>query len=76
MNNSYFTVAAIQLDTDIGNVEKNLAACKRLAEQAYARGARWIALPEFFNTGISWKPELVATFESEQGPSSELLREF
>jgi predicted amidohydrolase len=75
-NNSYITAAAIQLDTDIGNTKKNLAACKRLAQQACNEGAGWIALPEFFNTGVSWKPELVDAIENEEGPSATFLREF
>lgn len=70
------TAAAIQLNTDIGNTEKNIAASKRLAEQACLAGAQWIALPEFFNTGISWKPELVNAIEDEQGPSATFLRDF
>lgn len=76
MNNSYITAAAIQLDTEIGNTKKNLAACKYLAQQACYEGAEWIALPEFFNTGISWKPELVEAIENEQGPSATFLRTF
>jgi predicted amidohydrolase len=76
MKHSHITAAAIQLDTDIGNTTKNLAACKRLAEQACHEGAQWIALPEFFNTGVSWKPELVDVIENEQGLSATFLRDF
>ena len=69
------TVAAIQLDTDIGNTYKNLAACARLVEEAVSSGARWIGLPEFFNTGISWQPDLVNAIEFEDGRSARLLCE-
>lgn len=68
--------AAIQLDTEIGNTKKNLKACERLAEQALASGATWIGLPEFFNTGISWNPDLVNAIEYEDGPSANLLCNF
>lgn len=50
-------VAAVQLATSIGDSTANIAACERLALQAVNEGARWIALPEFFNTGIAWDPD-------------------
>ena len=68
--------AAIQLDTEIGNTEKNLTACERLAEEALSSGATWIGLPEFFNTGISWNPDLLNAIEYEDGPSANFLRNF
>lgn len=68
--------AAIQLDTEIGHTKKNLKACKRLAEEACRSGATWIGLPEFFNTGISWDPDLVNAIEYGNGPSAIFLRNF
>ncbi|MCG8518861.1 MAG: carbon-nitrogen hydrolase family protein [Pseudomonadales bacterium] len=70
------TAAAIQLDTRVGDTQHNLEACQRLAEQAVKQGAQWIALPEFFNTGVCFDPGLVAAIESEDGPSARFLREF
>lgn len=40
-------VAAIQLETVIGDIEANLSACQRLADAAAHEGAEWIILPEF-----------------------------
>ena len=72
--NNKITAAAVQLDTIINNVEHNLNRCRMLVEQAYQSGASWIALPEFFNTGVSWMPEIVDSIESEQGLSSAMLK--
>jgi len=68
--------AAIQLDTEIGNTDKNLKACERLSHEALKAGATWIGLPEFFNTGVSWNPQLVDVIEYEDGRSAGFLREF
>jgi predicted amidohydrolase len=66
--------AAIQLDTRIGDSAYNLARCEHLAEQAIAEGASWIALPEFFNTGVNFDPQLVSKIETEEGISAQLLQ--
>lgn len=68
--------AAIQLDTRIGDTEHNLRACELLAEQAIEQGASWIALPEFFNTGVCFDPELVNVIETEAGKSAQFLQQF
>lgn len=44
-------IAAVQLQTRMGDVAANIAAAERLAEQAFAEGAELVALPEFF-TGM------------------------
>ena len=68
--------AAIQLDTEIGATDKNLANCLRLAEQAVNQGASWIALPEFFNTGVTGDARLVRAIEPENGKSAQFLQSF
>jgi len=70
------TVAAVQTDTEIGNTHRNLRACERLALEAVNKGAVWIGLPEFFNTGVCWDPDLVNTIETEDGQSAAFLRDF
>src|SRR5690554_3182831 len=67
-------VAAIQVDTSIGDTQKNLAQCQALVEEACAAGAKWIALPEFFNTGVAWQPSLADAIEDEGGPAAQLLQ--
>lgn len=76
MNQARIKVAAVQLATRIADVDANLASCERLALQAVRDGARWIALPEFFNTGVSWNPKLVDTIEPIDGRSAQFLRDF
>jgi predicted amidohydrolase len=47
--------AAIQLEARVADVDANLEAAERLADQAAAAGADCIVLPEFFTpeTGCS-----------------------
>jgi predicted amidohydrolase len=66
-------VAAIQLETIIGDVEANLTACQRLAEEAAHEGAEWIILPEFFTTGMGFLPELAQHSLPPDGPATTLL---
>ncbi len=69
-------VAAVQLATRIADSPANIAGCEKLALSAVAEGARWIALPEFFNTGVAWDPKLADAIETESGPAASFLREF
>ena len=66
-------VAAIQLQTVIGDIDANLAACERLADIAAKEGAEWIILPEFFTTGVAFLPELAHRSLPPNGPATALL---
>ncbi len=68
--------AAIQLDTKIGDTKHNLKMCEKLAIEAINAGATWIGLPEFFNTGVCWMPDLVNSIEEQGGESANFLQEF
>jgi predicted amidohydrolase len=68
--------AAVQLDTRIADSAANIGSCRRLALEAVAEGARWIAVPEFFNTGMAWDRRLAKAVETERGPAATFLREF
>ncbi len=68
--------AAIQVDTQVGDTQKNLEKCHDLALRAVHQGAQWIALPEFFNSGVLWDPKFVKMIEDEHGPSATFLRTF
>lgn len=65
--------AAIQLQTVIGDVEANLAACEKLANTAAGEGAEWIILPEFFTTGVGFFPELAQLSLPPDGIATDLL---
>lgn len=49
-------VAAIQMQTRMGDVAANIAAAEAHAEQAFAEGAELVALPEFFTGMIAPDP--------------------
>lgn len=65
--------AAIQLEAVLGDVPGNLAACERLADEAGRAGARIIALPEFFSTGIGFDDVLKDAALPPDGAATALL---
>ncbi len=73
-NRKTIRAAAIQVDTKIGQTDENLAACQKLVEIAVDEGANWVGLPEFFNTGVSWEPDLVNKIEFQDGKSASFLQ--
>jgi predicted amidohydrolase len=68
--------AAIQLAVKVADSPANISRCERLAGSAVGRGAAWIALPEFFNTGVAWEPKIKDAIETEEGPAASFLRDF
>ncbi len=69
-------VAAIQLATQIGDSTANIAGCERLSLLAVNEGAHWIALPEFFNTGVSWNPKIAEAIQNTDGIAASFMRDF
>lgn len=69
-------VSAIQIETKIADAPANMASCERLALAAVNEGARWIALPEFFNTGVAWEPKIADAIETEDGMAVSFLKGF
>jgi predicted amidohydrolase len=65
--------AAVQLDVALGEVERNMAECERLAREAAARGAELIALPEFFTTGVAFLPALADAALPPDGAATAML---
>lgn len=74
MTDNKILAAAIQLNIVIGDVSANLKSCEDLVKKACSMGATWVALPEFFNTGVSWDPSLAHVIEDELGVSAQLLQ--
>jgi predicted amidohydrolase len=66
-------VAAVQIVADLGNVDHNLEVCERQAERAAAAGAEWIALPEFFSTGVAFRTDLSQDAAPLDGAPQQLL---
>jgi predicted amidohydrolase len=65
--------AAVQLEAALGDVERNLAECERLAREAARQGAELVALPEFFTTGVSFMPELAGASLPPDGAATVML---
>lgn len=68
-------VGAVQIEARLGEVDANLEQCERLADEAAAAGAEWIALPEFFTTGVAFRPELAERALPPNGAATVLLRD-
>lgn len=66
--------AAVQLEVALGDVERNLAECERLALEAAGQGAELVALPEFFTTGVAFVPELAGAALPPDGSATAMLR--
>jgi hypothetical protein len=65
--------AAIQMCAEVGNIAANLDKASRIIDEAAARGARMIILPEFFPSAMAFHPALLdAAFEPD-GKARELL---
>jgi predicted amidohydrolase len=66
-------VAAVQLEAALGDVDRNVAECERLAREAAREGAELIALPEFFSTGAAFLPEVAAAAQPPDGAPAQML---
>lgn len=67
-------VAAIQLEAVVADIAENLRRCEALADEAGARGATWIVLPEFFSTGMGFDEALADAALPAEGGALEMLR--
>lgn len=67
------TVAAVQTEARLGDIDHNLADCERLAAAAAGNGATWVVLPEFFSTGVAFRPDLTENAPPADGEPTRLL---
>lgn len=68
-------VAAVQIEARPGRLADNLAQVERLAGEAFAAGARLVALPEFFTTPlITGAPSSEAVLPAGDNDALDLLR--
>jgi deaminated glutathione amidase len=67
--------AALQLEAEVGNIDANLELCEHYADRAAADGADWIVLPEFFSSGVAYRPELAQNAPPPDGAPTRLLRD-
>lgn len=66
-------VAAIQMESIIGDIKANLTMCENLANDAAERGAEWIILPEFFTTGMAYDEQIFKGALPPDGVALQLL---
>lgn len=67
-------VAAVQMVSENGALDANLARATRMVEEAASRGARLIALPELFSGGYWVCHRAWETAEPRDGPTEDWLR--
>ncbi len=68
-------VAAVQLTSQEGAIQANLAHAAQLVEQAAGAGAGLILLPEFMPTGYLWNKSIWQAAETKNGPTVQWLCE-
>jgi len=68
-------VAAVQMTARLGAWDRNLETGLRLAGEAFAAGAEWVILPEFFTTAVGFHPAMLGAVEPLEGRTLEALRE-
>ncbi|MES3011855.1 MAG: carbon-nitrogen hydrolase family protein [Pseudomonadota bacterium] len=66
-------IAAVQPATVVANVDANMEECERLANEAARQGAQWIALPEFFTTGMAFVPKIADCVLPPDGRATQFL---
>jgi len=71
---SEMKVAAVQMRAEVGNVAKNLAAAERLARDAFKKGARFVVLPEFFPSAVSFAQSMLSAWRPLDGEPLQLMQ--
>jgi len=65
--------AAVQMDGRIGEVAQNIAKAEGLARRAFAQGAQWVMLPEFFTSPVGFHPALKNVALPPDGPALKMM---
>lgn len=60
-------VAAVQMRPVLGDVEHNLRSAERLVRRAFADGAEWVILPEFFPSAVAFHPKMLGVARPLEG---------
>lgn len=68
------TAAAIQLDATTGDVSTNLERAEALCLEAITKGARLIALPEFFTSRVAFKEDAYRAVLPPDNEAVDLLK--
>ena len=69
------TVAAIQMGSHVGDMDANLEEAENWIRYAIKRGAKWVVLPEFFVSGMSYQPDkMLDAVQPIDGRATQMLR--
>lgn len=68
-------VGAVQMVSENGNIEGNLERATPMVEEAAARGAELVVLPEFMPTGYIYAKQIWDAGEPGKGPTARWLEE-
>jgi len=71
---SEMKVAAVQMRAEVGNVAKNLVAAEHLVRGAFKKGARFVVLPEFFPSAVSFAPSMLSAWRPLDGEPLQLMQ--
>ena len=74
-NSSRTSVAAIQMGSHVGDMDANLEEAENWVRYAIKGGAKWIVLPEFFVSGMSYEPDkMLDAIQPIDGQATQMLR--
>ncbi len=69
------TVAAVQMGSHCGDMDANLEEAEHWVRYAIRRGARWVVLPEFFVSGMSYRPDkMLDAIQPLDGEATQMLK--
>ena len=69
------TVAAIQMGSHVGDMDANLEEAENWIRYAIKGGAKWVVLPEFFVSGMSYQPDkMLDAIQPIDGQATQMLR--
>lgn len=68
-----FVSAAVQMEAELGEVERNLECSERLVRQAFAKGADWVVLPEMFTSAMAYHPKMLDAIRPSDGELLQFL---
>lgn len=69
------TVAAIQMGSHVGDMDANLEEAENWIRYAIKCGAKWVVLPEFFVSGMSYQPDkMLDAIQPIGGQATQMLR--
>ncbi|HUG80947.1 MAG TPA: carbon-nitrogen hydrolase family protein [Bryobacterales bacterium] len=66
-------VAAVQMEAELGEVDRNLERAERLVRRAFEQSAQWVILPEFFTSAIAFHPKMLDAARPADGRPLDLL---